>query len=320
MSRSPSRTIFYLLMIFLVLALPACSAGAPDRQVSSESAPMPPAAQAPAAEMGGSGSGAVGGAGAADVPRLVIKNATLDLIVDDPAAAMDTIGGMAEGMGGFIVTANLQQTQNDNGKKIPYATITVRVPSDQLDDALSQIRSLSNQPPQNERVESQDVTAEYTDQQSRLRNLEATDVKLNSIMEEATTTEDVLSVYNRLVEVREQIEVTKGQIQYYENSARLSSIQVYLTATASVQPLTVGGWQPVGVARDALQALINTTKFLGEAAIWIIIYFLPVALILYLIFFLPLRYLWRLLRGRRPRKSPPEPPSSIPPAPTEPAP
>ena len=56
-------------------------------------------------------------------------------------------------------------------------------------------------------------------------------------MEEATKTEDVLSVFNQLTQVREQIEVIKGQMQYYEQSAALSSISVELYANAAVQPV-----------------------------------------------------------------------------------
>ena len=56
------------------------------------------------------------------------------------------------------------------------------------------------------------MTSDYTDLQSRLRNLEDAEEQLRTIMDSAFNTEDVLTVYNRLVEVREQIEVIKGQI------------------------------------------------------------------------------------------------------------
>jgi hypothetical protein len=79
-------------------------------------------------------------------------------------------------------------------------------------------------------------------------------------MGSANRTEDVLNVYNQLTQVREQIEVTKGQIQYYEQSAALSSISVELVPDASVQPLTIAGWEPGGVAKEALQALITGLK------------------------------------------------------------
>ena len=109
----------------------------------------------------------------------------------------------------------------------------------------------------------------------------------------------MLSVYNQLVQVREQIEVIQGQIKYYDESAALSAISAELIANEAVQPLTIGGWQPVGVAKNAVQALINTMKFLANAAIWLVILVVPVLLVLFLVIVLPLRLVWRAWKRRR---------------------
>ena len=44
-------------------------------------------------------------------------------------------------------------------------------------------------------------------------------------MDSANRTEDVLNVFDQLTRVRGEIEVIKGQIQYFEESARLSADQ-----------------------------------------------------------------------------------------------
>ena len=143
------------------------------------------------------------------------------------------------------------------------------------------------------------MTQDYVDLQSRLRNLEAAEQKLIAIMDEASNTEDVLSVYNELVRVQEEIEVIKGRINYFERSARMSLISTELVADEAVQPLTIGGWEPVGVAKDAVQALINALKFLVNAGIWILIFVVPVVLILFVVVFLPVRWIVRRRRGRK---------------------
>lgn len=242
--------------------------------------------------------------------RLVIKNANLTIVVDDPVQSMDNITDLAESMGGFVVTANLSEITLDSGAKSPRASITIRVPAEGFNDALDRIKEETQQLPLNENINSQDVTSEYTDLQSRLRNLEAAEDQLTEIMGSATKTEDVLSVYNQLVQVREQIEVIKGQIQYYEQSAAMSLISVDLIANEAVQPLTIGGWQPVGTAKDAVQTLINTLKFLGNLVIWIVLYVLPVLLVLFAIFVLPLRLIWRAWRRRRAKSKEGLPPAS----------
>jgi hypothetical protein len=219
---------------------------------------------------------------------MVIKNASLSIVVEDPVVTMDLISSLAEGLGGYVVSSNLFQVQLDSGVEIPQASITIRVPAESLDQALVDIKSGAGQVLR-ENVSGQDVTQEYTDLGSRLKNLERAEEQLVEILEASYSTDEVLSVYNRLVEIREQIEMIKGQMQYYEQSAALSSISVDIQANEAVQPLRIGNWQPVGVAKSAIQALINTFKVFANALIWIGLYILPVILIL----FFPARWIWR---------------------------
>ena len=299
-SRLLSSRVVVVLSIALIL-LVGCARGQSLEEVVYVEAPAeaPPLPESIARESAG---GFDAPAPAVDVERLVIKNASSTIVVDDPAASMDTIARMADEMGGFVVTANLYHNQLEGGIEVPGASITVRVPAENFDTALKRIRAESDREPLTENINSQDVTGEYTDLQSRLRNLEAAEAQLTEIMESATKTEDVLSVYNELVRVREQIEVIKGQIKYYEQSAALSAISVELLANESVQPLTVGGWEPQGVAKQAVQALINTLKTLANMVIWLIIYVAPVLLALFIIFGLPILLLVLWIRSRRRRR------------------
>jgi hypothetical protein len=292
---------FLFIVAILTLILAACAQAAAPMQAPAE-APRP-ADRAGQPEAGGEFAGDV----VLESPsqpeetaeRIVIKNASLDIIADHPDQVLDTIGKMAEEMGGFIVSANLYQDSLPSGAQVPRGSITIRVPAERLDEAISRIEEQSDQPVQNKTINSQDVTREYIDLQSRLRNLEAAESQLLKIMDQATKTEDVLSVHNQLTQVREQIEVTKGQIQYYEQSARLSSISTNILPTELVEPLSIGGWQPVGVARNAVQALINGLQILVNAGIWLVLFMLPILLVI----FLPLFFIARaLLRWRARRK------------------
>ena len=319
--RTP-KGIAFIILLALMVTLAACSPAAatmvPDKSaVQSEGGfgAAPPAA--PDEAFGRSAlDQSTNAAQAAE--RIVIKNGNLDVVVDDPAASMERISKMAEELGGFVVSANLYQQTLDSGAEVPRATITIRVLAENMDEAMGQIRKESDRLPLSETINSQDVTSEYTDLQSRLRNLEATEKQLQEIIDSANKTEDVLSVYNQLVSVREQIEVIKGQIKYYEESAALSAITANLIANEAVQPLTIGGWQPGNVAKGAIQALINTGKVIGTAIIWIVVYVLPTLLLLFVIFVLPLILLVRYIRRRQKSRaqSLPQPPAPVePPSP-----
>jgi hypothetical protein len=248
--------------------------------------------------------------------RIVIRNADMTLVVADPVKALDTITKLAGDNGGFVVSSNTHQISLENGGQAPEASITIRVKAENLDAVLATIRKLVKNADLdilNENVTGQDVTKEYTDLQSRLKNLQQAEAQLREIMASATKPEDVLTVFNQLTQVREQIEVLQGQINYYQESAALSSVAVEIKAEASITPLTIGSWQPAGVARDALQTTLNGLKTVANAAIWLVLFVLPIALVI----FIPLRLLWALfqwLRRRNKTRKPLVPPAGTPPA------
>ena len=220
---------------------------------------------------------------ASPVDQLVIQNANISIVVSDPASAMDSVVKMTEELKGYVVDSNIYKYRNDNGLELPQAHIAIRVPAGSLTVSLEKIKSLVEDPAidvLSENRSGQNVTKEYTDQKSRLKNLEDAEAQLREIMASATRTEDVMSVFNQLTQIREQIEVTKGQIKYYEESAAMSSVDITIQSKAAVAPLTIGSWQPAGVAKEAVQALINALKFFANAGIWIVLFFLPVIIIL----------------------------------------
>jgi hypothetical protein len=219
----------------------------------------------------------------------------MSIVVPEPSASIQEIADLANEMGGFVVSSNLFQTFfSEANVSADRASITIRVPSERLDEALDAIKAGATEV-QSENVSGQDVTQEFTDLESRLRNLEAAEEQLLDIMSSATETEDVLQVFENLRRVSEEIEIIKGRIQYLSESARLSAISVELIPDVAAQPLDIGGWKPEGTVKDAFTALIQALRFIGEAAIWSVICIVPVALILGV----PLFFAARSVRRRR---------------------
>ena len=215
---------FGLLISLLALTLAACGAaatpsmpqdgGASGPSVGAEGGYAAEAPAATAAPMEAARAVAYDAANAQSAvvgDRLVIKNANLSLVVKDPAEAVEGISALAESLGGFVVNSNVYQTSVDEqGNKIMQANVSIRVPADKLQTALAQLKGMAVAV-NSENTSGEDVTAQYTDLESRLRNLEAAETQLQKIMDRATKTEDVLSVYSQLIAIRDQIEQVKGQ-------------------------------------------------------------------------------------------------------------
>jgi hypothetical protein len=233
--------------------------------------------------------------------RLVIENADLAIVVQDPKARMAEITALANEFGGFVVSSNIYQSFSPNGEEVPEATIVIRVPSERLDEALTRIKE-GTVDVNYENRSGQDVTNIYVDLQAQLTAKQAAEAKLLEIMDQATRAEDVLAIYLQVQQVQTEIEQLKGQIQYYEESAALSSISVRLIAEESTQPITIGPWTPSGAAREAIEDLIRFVQNFVDFLIRFVLLTLPalilIAIPLYLLYLIGRAAYRRVRRSR----------------------
>jgi hypothetical protein len=279
------RQILPILMIALVLS--ACGGSA-----ATSSAPevMPAAAPQAAAEAPRAASGAAfdqAGSAPADasnreasqpqIDRLVIKTAQVSLQVENVREAEAAVRAKVQALGGYVVRA-----ANSGADEALSAEITFRVPAQRFDEALAGVQGLAKKV-LGRTVSGDDVTEEFVDLQSRLRNLEATRDRLVTFLDKAATVEEALKVNESLSQIQGQIEQVKGRTEYLKQSAALSTVTVSLAPVPAVAPIVEeGGWQPLAVARGALRELIGLGQGLANVAIVLLVWtplWLPLALL-----------------------------------------
>ncbi|MGB8215173.1 MAG: DUF4349 domain-containing protein [Anaerolineales bacterium] len=303
------KTKFALIFVAFAMLLSACASAAP---VSTAAPAMPfasvgssmtneQAGVAPAPDAGAPGSVVNGlstakniasGAGSTEAAaqnRLVSMTVNLSIVVTDPQKKIDAINQMAEDLGGYLISMNMSQVDTPDGNTVPQGTISIRVPAEKLDTALSQIKT-GVVSVQSEDRTGQDVTSQYVDLQSQLTNLEKAEQDLQAIMDDAqnnpgndstTKTQDVLNVYNQIVTIRGQIEQIEGQIKYIDETTSTSAITVNLIAEETIKPIEIGGWKPVGVARDAVQALVKFLQGFVNFIIYLVLLVLPILIVVF---------------------------------------
>ncbi len=277
----PVRTRYGVILAGLLLASLAggCARrAAPTPVVAPAIAPAPPRA-AVAEEKAvivsaGMGADSATASTFATTERMVIRTASLDLIVRDTDKALDDIQAMAKELGGYVVSMEIYQYQEGR-----QATVTFRVPADTLDTALNRLRRMATTV-RRESVSGQDVTEEYVDLESRLRHLEAKEKQLLEFLEKAEDTEAVLAVYEHLSQTQAEIEQVKGRMQFLRDRVALATITVSLTPDALAQPLDTGGWNLPATFRSAVEALLNVLQFAVKALIYIVIVILPALILL----------------------------------------
>jgi hypothetical protein len=153
---------------------------------------------------------------------MIIRNGAMQLVVTDVNDALKQITKLAGDYGGFVVNSSVQENQSRL-----YGNISIRVLSDRFNDTLAALRAMAVDV-KSETTSGQDVTEEYTDLDSNLRNLQAAEAQLLKLMEQAGKVTEILEVQKELVSTRGQIEQIKGRMQYLQQSSDLALIQVNL--------------------------------------------------------------------------------------------
>ncbi len=225
--------------------------------------------------------------------RMIVRTAEVALVVQETEDAVEQIKGILGTLGGYVADTRLWRDEDQL-----RGSITVRVPSESLDEALRQFKALAVKV-ERESGSSRDVTEEYTDLDAQLRNLEATEQELlellTTVRERTGKAEDILAVHRELTAIRGQIEVLKGRVQYLERTAAMAAVTIELIPDVLARPIASSGWRPSETVSQAFRSLVNTLRLVADAAIWVALYVLPVIAILSV----PLAILWRIWSSRR---------------------
>ncbi len=287
-----------ILLLVVALGWAACGGAAP----------APSSALNEQAVDGASRQAAATAAPAAGMPpslenRMIIQRAEISMVIKDTEATAAAIRTLALNSGGYIADSNLFR----DGEQL-RGVLTVRIPGQNLPVFLDQVKGMAVRVLR-DNLSGEDVTQEYTDLGSRLRNLEATETELLALLTEVrqrpnAKTSDILEVYDKLTLIRGEIEQIKGRMQYLSNLTSLATIQIELIPDELGAPVIEEGWQPLVALRQASARLIKTLQGLVDAAIWLVIFIVPVLLVMALPFVL-LALVIRALRRRSPRSSPP---------------
>lgn len=193
--------------------------------------------------------------------RMVIQTASLRVSVADTVEAMRLTSNLAKQLGGYVVSTQRYTDTTYNNVSYAHTYITIRVPSAKLEQAMEEVRQLSATGKDgilSESLSGQDVTSDFVDSNSRLRNLKAAEDQLVVLMENTEDLEATMSVFRELTEIRSQIEVLEGHIKYLQESSDLSSLSVDFVAEASLKPIEIGGWKPQGVVKESIERLVRS--------------------------------------------------------------
>jgi len=259
------KLIIALALVILLLVPVACAAPPSEVAPMPAPAPMPPGMTDADEAYKNAGAGAL----PASEERMIVRTGEISLVVKDVVGAKDEITQLAVNYDGYVVSSRISGEEQEM-----RGYISIRVPDDKFESTLAELRDLSVRV-ESESTDSQDITEEYVDLQSRLKNAQATENQYLALLQKAENVEDILRIYERLSQVRSEIEQIKGRMQYLERTSSMSLISVRLEPETTAKPLVRAGWNIVELFKSAIRGLAIAGQVIGTIAIWLLI-FIPI--------------------------------------------
>ena len=177
------------------------------------------------------------------------------------------------------------------------SNLTVRIPSDRLDEFITRVGETSNIINKEERVE--DVTLRYVDLESHRNALVTEQERLLELLEQAETVEDLITIESRLSQVRYELESMESQLRTLMNQVSYSTVYLSVQEVQRLSPteeVTIWGRMRQGLADSFYDLGMGFQN--GFVGFVINLPYIVLWLIVIVILFFVCRLLWRLFKKR----------------------
>ena len=266
------KTLSLLLAALLLFALCACgsantAASAPsaayDMATTEAAYPEPEEA----AEYGGfaaaAGTQLETGSGAAPEgsPEKLIYSASATVETTEFDQTVEKLTALVAEYGGFVESSSINgsnyYSQSRGYSSERYASYVIRVPSDRFSTLMSSLSALGNVPYSHTYTEN--ITAQYYDTDARLTAYKTQETRLLEMMEIAETVEDLISIEEKLTELRYKIESLQSTLNNWDRQVSYSSLNLEVQEVIEYTPES-----RMSYGQELALALTNGLKRTGE--------------------------------------------------------
>ena len=210
-----------------------------------------------------------------DNNRKLIKTVNMDVETKEFDALINTLDTQVELFGGYVESQNTWNGTyydyygNYSDPSARNANYTIRIPRENLDEFLETFSPLCNVKNKSESVE--DITLSYVDLESHKAALETEEQTLLQLMEEATEMYDILTIEDKLTEIRYQLQSMESQLRTYDNKVTYSTIYISIS---EVKELTIIEPEPETFWDKLSKRFTNSIISMGDGFQGFIIWFI----------------------------------------------
>ena len=226
----------------------------------------------------------------------MVRKIWINTETEDLTTLLTSIEQKTADLSGYVESQNQYNGSKYSGsKRYRNASLTLRIPAEQLDSFISQVADVSNVVSKKQTAEN--ITLNYVATESRIKALETEQTRLLELLAQAQNMTDLLSIEKRLTQVQSELEQVTSQLRVYDNMVDYGTvyleIQEVTEFTVDEEPSTI--WGRIGTG--FMESLKGIGNFFIEMFVFLVVglpYLVPLGLLITGAIF--------LLRRRRKKK------------------
>lgn len=151
---------------------------------------------------------------------------------------------------------------NSNLNSESYGSVVLRIPTDKLNDFLNLVDNDKESEVVNKSISSNDVTSKYNQMEARLEVLKASRASYVSILEKASSINEIISLNSRIEDIDSEILQLENSLSYYDNLVDYSTVEIRLSTEFKEEGFLSGYFDYIiNVFKVILSIILYTLPF-----------------------------------------------------------
>ena len=229
-------------------------------------------------------------------PEKIIYSADATVETTEFEKTIEALLQLVEANGGFVESSSVNGSNYYDSSRGRVsnrrADYTLRIPSDRFSGLMSSLSTLGNVPYTYTYTEN--VTAQYYDVQARLTAYQAQETRLLEMLELAETVEDIITIEDKLTDVRYRIDSLQSSLNNWDRRVNYSTLNLGVQEVQVYTPETVAKVSYGQRLWNAFTGALKSTRRFFQDLLVFLVSALPTLAILAVLFFVfrPLLKKW----------------------------
>ncbi len=210
-------------------------------------------------------------AGRQDADREVVVTGSISVTVSEPRESAQKVSAYVDSIGGRVESRS--ESDEDN---FEAAYLEVRVPSAKVTETIAKLKTYGAV--NNVTLQNSDVTSQAQDLDARIDALNVSIKRLEKIMADSTSSDELIKAEGALTQRQEQLESLTAQRASISDQVQLSTLSIELAQKAKADGVEPSGFK--GGVIDGWNALVSTLNHVVEL-VGVILPWSAIALVLF---------------------------------------